>query len=59
MRIEEYEQEHLTDLLVRGLVNDEGHHKQWYLEQVLFFLIGKTMFDSLKSLEEWEDGIAP
>jgi hypothetical protein len=57
--MESYEIDHLKDLLVNGLINDAGHHKQWYLEQVLLFIVGKPEFEELQQKEEWEKGIAP
>lgn len=50
---------HATDLCVQGLVTDGGHHKQWYLEQLLLRLVGKDEWDELKRIYDWDKGIAP
>ena len=52
----------IKELCIGGLLTDGGHHKQWYLEEIL-----KTLgFDLIKLREEliaedydWEDGISP
>lgn len=54
----------LIDLCLNGLMTDEGHHKQWYLEQILKKLIGEGGYVILRKRErdrdyEWEDGIPP
>lgn len=57
--MEDYEFERLEKLLVDGLRTDGGHHKQWYLEQILLFLVGYHKFDRLREKHDWEKGIAP
>lgn len=52
---------------ISGLITDGGHHKQWFLEEVIKML-GYNL-DKIKKEEstpnkngdwyEWEDGIAP
>jgi hypothetical protein len=34
-------------LAVEGLFVDGGHHKQWYLEQILQTLMGERKFEKL------------
>lgn len=51
-------------LLMEGLYTDGGHHKQWYLDQVLKELIPdqyeKIYNDVVKhDGEGWDKGIAP
>ena len=55
--------EKAIQLAVYGLMEDEGHHKQWYLEQVLIALGVeldeiRAEFDA-NEYGEWEAGIAP
>ena len=40
-----------------ALMTDGGHHKQWYLEEILKEIV--TNFDELKNRYDWEDGIPP
>ena len=50
------------DLIISGLLTDGGHHKQWFLEQLLIKLGQDTeqvKADLLKEDYEWEPGIAP
>ena len=53
------------ELIVEGLMTDGGHHKQWYLEQILLSLLGKDGVKNkrLEVLEKyewaWEHGIPP
>ena len=54
--------EKLQDLAMDGLLTDGGHHKQWYLEQILETLGINLdqLAEELKLLDcEWEPGIAP
>ena len=56
------DEEKLVRLATEGLLTDGGHHKQWYLEQILI-----ELEVNLNELEEelekedfgWERGIAP
>ena len=55
--------EKAIQFLVYSLMEDEGHHKQWYTEQALIAL-GVDLADPHVWLEragygEWEPGIAP
>ena len=54
--------EDAKELAVSGLLIDGGHHKQWYLEQVLKAL-GYDTRDIREGVNmqgyDWEDGIAP
>jgi hypothetical protein len=54
--------EKLQDLAMDGLLTDGGHHKQWYLEQILETLGINLdrLAEEFKLLDcEWEPGIAP
>lgn len=57
----------IKELCIDGLLTDGGHHKQWYLEQILIKL-GYDLKEIRKELNtpdengdyyDWEDGIAP
>ena len=52
----------IEDLAIDGLMTDGGHHKQWYLEQILI-KSGVNLDNLRKDLDKegygWEDGIAP
>ena len=52
----------LYNLAVDGLLTDGGHHKQWYLEQILVTL-GIDLDKLRESLNvggyDWEEGIIP
>ncbi len=45
-------------LAINGLYFDGGHHKQWFLEQVIEAL-GSDLAMVLTEIGNWEDGIAP
>lgn len=52
----------IVDLCLRGLYIDGGHHKQWFLEEILKLIIDVDSFNTLqyvKEMGDWEDGIAP
>lgn len=57
----------IEDLAVDGLLVDGGHHKQWYLEQILKVLgVDLALLraklrtpDQNGDFYEWQDGIAP
>jgi len=52
----------IYDLCVDGLLTDGGHHKQWYLEEILKTLgydLDEIRQDLLKHDYDWENGIAP
>ena len=54
--------EKLQDLAMDGLLTDGGHHKQWYLEQIMEMLGINLdrLAEEFKLLDcEWEPGIAP
>ena len=52
----------IKDLCINGLITDGGHHKQWYLEEIL-----KTLDFNLKDIRkelnkddyDWDEGIVP
>jgi hypothetical protein len=48
----------VVSLCVEGLTTDGGHHKQWYLEQILRSISG-ARYHEFKREHEWEKGIAP
>lgn len=51
-----------TELAVDGLLTDGGHHKQWYLEEIIKALGMDldTIREDLRDNDyDWEDGIAP
>lgn len=52
----------VMNVLVEGLITDECHHKQWYIEQALLKL-GANLDELRVELERddygWEDGIVP
>jgi hypothetical protein len=55
--------EKAIQIVVYGLMVDEGHHKQWFLEQALIAL-GVEPDEPRQALElagygVWEPGIAP
>ncbi len=50
------------DMATEGLINDSGHHKQWYLEQVLLALdvnLDTLRAELLSEDYDWETGIPP
>jgi len=49
----------IIDLLTDALLTDGGHHKQWYIEQVLILLVGEEVVRERHEDLEWEEGIAP
>lgn len=50
----------MVELIIDGLQTDGGHHKQWYLEQILIELVGKKKIKEMKEYYgDWEEGIAP
>jgi hypothetical protein len=55
--VEDHEAESITELCVNGLTTDGAHHKQWYLESILSFVIGKKKLNALKQDPGWEEGI--
>ena len=56
------QKERVKELAVSGLLTDGGHHKQWFLEEIL-----KALDYDLATIRQnlaiqgydWEDGIAP
>lgn len=58
----------IKDMCVDGLCTDGGHHKQWFLEQILLRLgfdikqLKKEAWDEIEDPDDgysWKDGIAP
>jgi len=52
------------DLALEGLLIDEGHHKQWYLERILEALgygLNQLRHELLQQKQgsDWKEGIAP
>ena len=52
----------LREIAISGLLTDEGHHKQFYLEQIMITL-GFDLTELRAELNtegyDWEEGIAP
>ena len=57
MEISEHAHTEMIGNLMNGLAFDGGHHKQYYLEQTLKYLVGEDEMRRMKEEEEWEDGI--
>ena len=56
------QEDSLKSFIVNGLETDGGHHKQWYLEQILFrlgFNPNKIREEERKEGYDWENGVAP
>jgi deoxyribodipyrimidine photolyase len=54
--------EKAIDLATDGLLRDGGHHKQWFLEEILKALdvdLDQLRKDLLANDYDWEEGIAP
>jgi len=53
----------IIELVTEALLTDGGHHKQWFLEQILMVARGCPNDDYREELRkqgyEWESGIAP
>jgi len=52
----------IIELCFEGLHEDGGHHKQWYLEEILKVVTTPKMYEDLKHDEkygEWDEGVAP
>lgn len=52
----------IIELCFDGLHEDGGHHKQWYLEEILKTVTTPKMYDDLKHDEkygEWDEGVEP
>ena len=52
----------LKDIIINALETDGSHHKQWYLEQLLFklgFDPNKIKEEEIKNDYDWDEGIAP
>jgi hypothetical protein len=49
----------LVTMIRDGLCIDGAHHKQWFLEQILEYIVGSEEFNDFKEIDEWEQGIAP
>lgn len=47
----------LVNLVIEGLCIDGGHHKQWYLEEVLRMLDKDV--EKMREMHDWDKGIAP
>lgn len=53
------EQEGLVGLIIHALHTDGAHHKQWYLEGILWGILGEEKYHTVRSLSVWDEGIAP
>ena len=49
----------VIQMVIEGLEEDGGHHKQYFLEKILKELVGQEEFNMAKNDLEWESGIAP
>lgn len=49
----------IKEQALKGLLTDDGHHKQWFLEAILGMLTTEKEWLYLKEKEQWEEGIAP
>lgn len=52
----------IKKLAIDGLVTQEGHHKQWYIEKILKVLgynLDDVRQEAYKEGYVWEDGIPP
>jgi len=49
----------VLQMVIEGLEEDGGHHKQYFLEKILKELVGQEEFNMAKNDLEWESGIAP
>ena len=52
----------LKDFILDGLCTDGGHHKQWYLEQILIklgFDLETLRKEFQKEGYDWDESIAP
>lgn len=47
--------EKIKKLAIEGLTTDGGHHKQWYLEEILKIVGYNTK--ELQKIYDWEEGI--
>ena len=57
MVLNEHQLNEMMNALMSGLSFDGGHHKQYYLDRALYYLVGKEKYEDLKDREDWEDGI--
>jgi len=48
----------IIQLCIDGLCTDGGHHKQWYLEQILLLFNEEDTIREL-NMEDIEQGVAP
>lgn len=46
-------------LTLDALTIDGAHHKQWFLEQILQYIMGEEKFEQMKKEVQWEPGIIP
>ena len=54
--------EEIKELCIDGLLTDGGHHKQWYLEQILIKLdidLDELRKELNKDDYDWDEGIPP
>jgi len=49
----------IVSMCVDGLTTDGGHHKQYYLEEILEKLTTAQELDGLKETFLWDDGVTP
>jgi len=50
----------IVDDIIEALQTDGAHHKQWFLEMILFKLVGEEEFTNMNVQSSgWEKGIVP
>ena len=55
-------EDNIKDFIVEGLCTDGGHHKQWYLEQVLIklgFDLSMVKGETQALGYDWDGGVPP
>ena len=57
MELSEHAYTEIFGNLMSGLAYEDGRCKQYYLENILKYLVGEEEMLRLKEEEEWEDGI--
>lgn len=55
--ISQFEATEMLHALKTGLHTDGAHHKQYYLEKALRYLVGKEDLEAIREDEGWDDGI--
>lgn len=45
--------------IIDALCTDGGHHKQWYLEEILKEILLPERYEKIKNKYHWDEGIPP